>query len=397
MMQDSTETRLTPARRFWGVGVLLLVVVGYLFLRKPAPLPVEPGPATPASQDSVVVLDSTAQRLAGITIDSVRLIAGTALSANGVITFDANRVSAVGSRVEGRVAAIHADLGSEVPAGTVLATIESSEIGEMRGDIERARVRRSVAQRNFEREERLFKQQISSQKEMLEAEGEFRTAEADLNSARIRLEAVGADINGEGSSFGLRTPVAGVVVERNATPGQLTGPSTNLFTVADLRHVWITVDVYERDYSRIWQRAVATIRPTALPDDSFEGRVTYAGGVMDPTSRTFKVRVEVENPDHRLRPGMFASVVIATPSNVQGPETLAVPEVAIQDLNGQAVVFVVGAQPGRFLVRRVLPGKAVGAGLITVIQGLTRDDRIVTTGAFQLKSELLKSTFAGDE
>lgn len=109
------------------------------------------------------------------------------------------------------------------------------------------------------------------------------------------------------------------------------------------------------------------------------------------------MRVEVENPDHRLRPGMFASVVIATPSNVQGPETLAVPEVAIQDLNGQAVVFVVGAQPGRFLVRRVLPGKAVGAGLITVIQGLTRDDRIVTTGAFQLKSELLKSTFAGDE
>lgn len=396
-MQDSTKKLPTLVRRFWGVGLAILVIVGYLLLRKPAPPLPAPEPSPTAAQDSVVVLDSTAQRLAGITIDSVRLIAGSVLSANGVITFDANRVSAVGSRVEGRVAAINADLGSEVRAGAVLASIESSEIGAMRGDIERARVRRSVAQRNFDREERLFKQQISSQKEMLEAEGEFRTAEADLNSAMIRLEAVGADLDGKGSSFGLRTPVAGVVVERNATPGQLTGPSTNLFTVADLRHVWITVDVYERDYSRIRRGAAVTIRPTALPENTFEGRVTYAGGVMDPASRTFKVRVEVENPNHRLRPGMFASVVIATPNDAQGAEALAVPEAAIQDLSGQPVVFVVGAQPGRFLVRRVLPGKAVGSGLITVTQGLLRSDRIVTTGAFQLKSELLKSTFSGDE
>lgn len=396
-MQDSIEKRSTSTSRLlWGVGAVAVVVAGYLLLRKPASLPPSAEP-TPVALDSAVMLDTTGQRLAGIVVDSVRLIAGTALSANGVITFDANRVSVIASRVEGRVAMINADLGSEVRPGTVLATIESSEIGEMRGDIERARVRRSVAQRNFEREERLFKQQISSQKEMLEAEGEFRTAEADFNSAIVRLEAVGADVNGKGSSFGLRTPVGGVVVERNATPGQLAGPSANLFTVADLRHVWITVDVYERDYARIKERAVVNVRPTALPDDSFEGRVTYAGGVMDPASRTFKVRVEVENPKHRLRPGMFASVVIATPNNAQGAEMLAVPETAIQDLNGQPVVFVVGTQPGRFLVRRVLPGKAVGGGLITVTHGLERGDRIVTTGAFQLKSELLKSTFAGDE
>lgn len=395
-MQDSIETRSRPAPLLWGVGLVAVVVVGYLVLRKPVVPPPVADPLPPA-QDSAVVLDTTAQRLAGITVDSVRLIAGTALSANGVITFDANRVSVVASRVEGRVAAINADLGSEVRPGAVLATIESSEIGEMRGDVQRARVRRSVAQRNFEREERLFKQQISSQKEMLEAEGEFRTAEADYNSAMVRLEAVGADGNGVGSSFGLRTPVGGIVVERSATPGQLTGPSSNLFTVADLRHVWITVDVYERDYARIKQRAMVTVRPTALPDDSFEGRVTFAGGVMDPASRTFKVRVEVENPNHRLRPGMFASVVIATPGHAQGAEVLAVPEAAIQDLNGQPVVFLAGAVPGRFIVRRVLPGKAAGGGLITVTQGLARGDRIVTLGAFQLKSELLKSTFAGDE
>lgn len=395
-MQDSTEKGRNSTRLLWGAASVIVLVAGYLSLRKPAVAPPAPEPKAPAL-DSAVVLDTTAQRLAGIIIDSVRLIAGTALSANGVITFDANRVSAIGSRVEGRVATINADLGSEVGSGSVLATIESSEIGEMRGDVERARVRRSVAQRNFEREERLFKQQISSQKEMLEAEGEFRTAEADYNSAIVRLEAVGADINGKGSSFGLRTPVAGVVVERNATPGQLTGPSSNLFTVADLRHVWITVDVYERDYARVKQRAPVTVTPTALPNDTFEGRVTYSGGVMDPASRTFKVRVEVENPKHRLRPGMFASVVIATPNNAQGAEILAVPEAAIQDLNGQPVVFVVGNLPGRFMVRRVLPGKSVGGGLITVTQGLERGDRIVTTGAFQLKSELLKSTFAGDE
>src|SRR5699024_588064 len=118
---------------------------------------------------------------------------------------------------------------------------------------------------------------------------------------------------------------------------------------------------------------------------------------MDPGSRTFKVRVEVENPGQRLRPGMFAAVEIATPNAPNAPELLAVPELAIQDLNGQPIVFVVDSPAGRYRVRRVLPGKRAGSGMIVVTQGVARGERVVTGGAFQLKSELLKSTFAGDE
>lgn len=349
-----------------------------------------------AEADSVVTLDSTALRLAGIELVTVGSATSDALVANGTITYDANHVSAVSSRAEGRVIAVRADLGQQVRSGEVLALVESSEVGQVRSDLERARANVDIARRNYEREKRLFDQQITSQKELLEAESALRSAEADYNSAVSRLRAVGAS-GGEGAAFGLVTPIAGVVVERNASPGQVIGPSTNLFTVANLRHVWITVDVYEADLSRVRLGAAVVVTPAALPGESFPGRVTYAGGIVDPTSRTFKVRVELENPVLRLRPGMFAQVRIATPAAaVATTSALTVPEIAVQELNGKQVVFVALPAPGRFVARTVTLGARSGAGFIAIASGLSAGERIVARGAFQLKAEMLKASF-GEE
>lgn len=225
--------------------------------------------------DTVLTLDSTAQRLAGIQLVTVGQGRGDELVANATITYDANRVAVVAPRVEGRVASVRADLGQRVGAGSVLATLESPEVGQLRGELVSARARMEVAQKNYQREQRLFEQSITSQKELLAAEGEFRTDEADFVSARARLRAIGAGEEGEGAAYGLATPVAGTVVERNASPGQVVGPSSPLFTVADLRRVWITVDVYERDLARVSRGAKVTVVPTALQGtqgNEFPGR-----------------------------------------------------------------------------------------------------------------------------
>lgn len=383
-----------------GAGALTLSLLVWLLLSRTGEgeAKTESTVTTTSATDTLLRLDTTAVRLAGVELMALAPTTSGTLTANGTITFDANRVSVVSPRVEGRLISVRADLGDRVTPGSVLAYLESPDIGQTRGDLERALANMTAAQRNYEREKRLFDQQISAQKELLEAENAYRTATADYNSARSRLIALGAG-QGTGSGFGLVTPIGGTIVERNASPGQIVGPAVNVFTVADLRHVWITVDVYEGDLQRVRRGAEAVVVPTALPNETFSGRVTYAGGIVDPASHTFKVRVEVENESMRLRPGMFAQVRITTAPAAPGAQSvsLVVPEIAVQELGGKSVVFVAGGMPGVYSVRPVMVGARPGNGMIAISSGLSPGEQIVVKGAFQLKAQLSKASFAGDD
>jgi cobalt-zinc-cadmium efflux system membrane fusion protein len=402
-MDAETRSTLTNIRSMlhlrwrWLLGAILTICLIAVFVgrRDGKPADEEEKPAAAANADSIVRLDSTALRLAGVATLVVAPSATNELTANGTITFDANRVSVISSRAEARVISVQADLGQRVAAGSVLATLQSSEVGATRGDLDRARVNMEIAKRNYEREERLYAQQITPQKELLDAEGAYRTAQADYNSALSSLSALGA-ARGTGATYGLSSSVSGTVVQRDASPGQVVGPSTNLFTVADLREVWITVDVYEGDLPRIRDGASARIVPNAFPTRTFTGRVTYAGGVVDSATRTFKVRVEVNNDALLLRPGMFAQVHIET-TDAASRNEIVVPEVAVQELNGKQVVFVSHpTAPGTFTARTVTVGARRGEGAIAIMSGLRAGERIATSGAFQLKAELTKASFGED-
>ena len=412
MMRD-TESTPGPIGRTWQdlrrrrwplwVAALVGVVLAWAIFRG-RPAPADPaaggsGPspaATEAGGDSVVALDTASERLAGIELITVGASKAGALAANGTITYDGNHVSVVASRAEGRVVAVLTDLGRRVNKGDVLVTVESPEVGETRGTYGRAKAALEVARRNYEREQRLYEQSISSQKEMLEAEGEYRSAEAELNAALAKLKALGASPGGEGGTFGLASPVTGTVVERHATPGQIAGPSTDLLTVADLRHVWITVDVYEADFSRVRNGVPAKVVPPALRD-TFPGKVTFAGGVVDSLTRTVKVRVEVENETRLLRPGMFAQVYIETAVPAASDSSVVIPEIAVQEVNNRQVVFTPGAKGGQYVAREVGLGPRAGTSMVSVVRGLRAGDRVVANGAFQLKAELIKSTFAEED
>jgi membrane fusion protein, heavy metal efflux system len=338
-----------------------------------------------AESHDVVLLDSTAIAIANITVVPVETVQTTGLPVTGTITYDANRVSHIGPRIDGRIVRLAADIGQRVRGGQVLAILESAEVGQIRADESEAEALVGIARENYERELRLEQQGISSRKELLDAEAELRRMEAALNSARQRLQVLGAG-QGQGGQFALAAPFPGVVVARHASLGEMASPADQLFTVANLDRLWIELDIYERDLSRITRGQPVDLTTAAYTGRIFPGQIVYVGDIVDAEKRTVAARVEVSNPDGSLKPGMFANAVIRVGSG--GPPVTVVPEEAVQQVEGRAVVFVPGTRPGEFRAQPVEVGEAMGDGRVRVVSGLQPGGQVVTTGAFALRSEL---------
>lgn len=336
----------------------------------------------------VVVLDTSGVRLAGIRIDTTTTITTSGLAVTGTITYDANRVSHIGARTSGRIIALRVALGARVSAGQTLAVLESPTVGQIRSEEREAEELRAIARENFAREQRLAAQGISSRKEMLEAEADLRRTEAALRSAEAQLAALGAG-HGTGSEFGLSAPFAGEVVAREASIGEMAEPTDTLFTIADLSRVWIELNVFERDLSRVRVGQTVAVTVTAYPGRTFPGRIVYLGAVLDAARRTVPARVEIPNVKRALKPGMFASASIQVGEG--GPPVVVVAQDAIQEVEGKTVVFVPGNKPGEFRTVVVTVGEPVDGRRVTVLSGLTAGARVVVAGAFALRSELAKS------
>lgn len=354
------------------------------------------GAEQPASEDEhggapIVHLDSIALSMADIRIGTAEAVASNRLPVTGTIGYDQNRVSHIGPRTEGRIVEMRAELGSRVGAGQVLAMLESPEVGATRADLHEAEAILRINRENFEREKRLEAQGISSRKELLDAEAELRRAEAAVQSATERLRTLGAG-HGEGGQFTMVAPFAGVIVEKHATLGEVASSSDQLFTVADLSRLWIELDIFERDLRRVTGGQPVQVSTAAYPGQTFDGRIVYVSDVLDPATRTVRARVEVDNPDRTLKPGMFATAEIETGD---GEPAVVVPREALQDVEGQQVVWVPGDEPGEFRAQPVQVGSALADGRVHVVTGLSAGDAIVVAGAFTLKAELSKGEFGG--
>lgn len=339
-------------------------------------------------EHDVVQLDSTAIAIANITLVSVETVETTSLPVTGTITYDANRVSHVGSRIEGRIVRLSADIGANVTNGQTLAILESPEIGQLRADEQEAVALVEIARENFERERRLEAQGISSRKELLDAEADLRRAEAALNGTRQKLNVLGAG-EGEGGRHPLTAPFRGVVVARHASLGEMASPSDQLFTVADLDRLWIELDIYERDLSRVRSGQKVEVTTAAYPGRDFPGEIAYVGDILDPERRTIRVRVEIPNIDRVLRPGMFATANIQV--DRAGVPMAVIPEEALQEVEGRTVVFVPGDRAGEFRAWPIEVGGRADGGRIIVLSGLEAGDLVVGTGAFALRSELARN------
>jgi cobalt-zinc-cadmium efflux system membrane fusion protein len=330
------------------------------------------------------------------------------IETTGQVGFNEDRIAHVSPRVAGRITSVRATLGQKVAAGQALAVIDSVELGKARADYLQAKAREELTRATFERESRLAADKISSQKEVLEARAAHLEAEAALRNAEETLHLFGLTPTQMGALGGNRpgasllpisAPFAGTVVEKEASLGEMVGPEQKLFTVADLRRVWIWIDVFEKDLRRVHLEDGVSVEPDAYPGESFQGKVSFVGAQVDSGTRTVRARIDIDNADGRLRPGMFARVKVSDPhapgGGAAGPPVAAVPESALQRKGSGYVAFVpVGER--RFQQRAVTTGRRSG-GFVEVISGLKPGEQVVAQGTFLLLSEASKQTLGEGE
>jgi membrane fusion protein, heavy metal efflux system len=335
-------------------------------------------------------LDADAVRRAGVVVERIELTdRAETVRAFGTVGANRNRFARVTAPVAGRLVKIDASLGDDVSTGVVLATLESPELAEARTAYQQALTEVDFAKTSLDRAKKLLAEAGGAQKDVLRARSDYERAQAALASAQAKLATLGvgmmAPAGASPALLDVRAPLAGTVVERTAVLGEYAQAYQALFTVADLSTVWVETSLYDRDLGDVEIGASATVTVGAYPDKRFAGKVAYIGSILDKDTRTAMARIEVANPDRRLKPGMFAGVEI---DKAARRAALRVPENALVLLQGQMMAFV--AREEAFEPRPVEIGERNG-GMVIVTSGLEPGDRVVVAGAYALKARLLKS------
>ncbi|GJL51887.1 MAG: RND transporter [Nitrospirales bacterium] len=333
-----------------------------------------------------------------------RRVVRVAIQSTANIKPNEYKLTHVSPRIEGKAVKVIAELGDLVKPGQILAVLDSIKLGSKKSTFRQARTTLLINKTNYEREKRLFEQKISSEKDFLDARGAYQQSVAAYQAAFEALEMVGLshkDIEGiiqkKGghhplSSFSLKAPQGGTILARHISPGEMVTPRDKPFTVADLTTVWILLDIYEKDLAGVRAGADVRITVDAYPGETFHGAVVYLGNLVNPDTRTIEARVEIPNPDGRLRPGMFARASIASAAS-QGTQALVVPQDAIQRIEDNSVAFV-EEKAGTYTRRIVTLGSAENRH-VAVLTGLKEGERVVTKGSFYLKSVILGEKLGG--
>ena len=346
---------------------------------------------------AVVHLSEEAQKASGIEIMAAALEPFSApIEATAAIELDGDRVAKISARSSGRLVKIVASQGDAVKTGQALAWFDSPELGQAWAEYAKAKGRAVLARKNLEREETLFSKKISPEKDVIKARQDLAEAEADLTFAQEKFHLLGIDVEqfenkqsgNQHPLIAMTSPISGSVIERTATQGEVVSPEKPLFTVADLSRLWVIIDIYEKDLGRVKSGTAVKVSTTAYAEKSFRGFISYLGEVMDEKSRTVKARVEVENANRLLKPGMFATVTIDA-KGVQTDEAVIIPEEAVF-LDGSKNYVFIQTAPEKFEMREVAVGRTLGKRL-EVIRGLDKGEPVAVKGAFILKSELKKS------
>lgn len=320
--------------------------------------------------------------LATATLDTAKLEnAQNELNLTGKITFNQDQVVKVFPLVGGHIETLKADLGDYVKKGQILAVIRSGDLADLEQQAVSARGQLSVAQKNMQVTEDMTKAGLSSQRELVASKEQLEAAKGEVNRVTERRRIVG----GNGSVYLVKAPMSGFIVEKTASQGMelRSDDPENLFTISNLDHVWVLANVYESDLANVHEGDQATITTLSYPDKIFHGRIDKIFNVLDPDSKTLKVRVTLDNADYRLKPEMFTNVNVIYAGH---DKRVAVPAGAVVfDKNRNFVVAV--NQQNQPIVREVDIYKTIGQKTY-LAGGLAPGDRVVTTNQLLIYNAL---------
>ena len=314
----------------------------------------------------------------------------------GELSADPERTAQIAARVAGTLEAVHFVEGDEVKANQVLATIRAPGLGGLRADVASLQARAASARSNRDRLDALSSRGMASQQELAAARAEAAALDAEARAAGQRLKGLGLGSTGGNVVFSLRAPIAGIITQRGVVVGQAVTPETMVATIVDLEQAWFLARVFEHHVGQVHVGAAAEVTLNAYPEQRFQGKVVNLAHQVDLATRTLTARVALTNRDGLLRLGLFGSATIAVPAISPAPDAapLVVPRSAITEVHGRPAVFVRHADDDFELHEIVLGASAPGK--VAVLHGLREGERVVTAGAFTLKSVLLRGTFAED-
>lgn len=323
------------------------------------------------------------------------------LALSGKVFYGEDRYSKISSALVGRVQKIHGQLGDFVKAGELLVTIESPEIASAYSEFIKEHSDLSYAQRSYGLAKDLYEIKALPQKDLKQAENDYVKAKAEFRRARERLLAL--QVSKEEldkpiadqtitSTYQIRSPLSGTIVDRAVTPGQSVSgdPNQVLFTVADLNQVQVIADVYEKDLGLVQIKQQAIVNVEAYPETGFPAVISAIGDVVDPTTRTIKLRAVVNNTDHKLKPGMFARLNVKLTEGISYP---LIPQNAVLEIDGKMYVYVADNQ-NHYVKRQVKIGPS-GSGHVSVLHGLAVGEQVVIKGAVLLKGQDMNAEEGG--
>jgi cobalt-zinc-cadmium efflux system membrane fusion protein len=362
----------------------------------------EPRPTASTSHDGEKEHDTIPKRakLTKEIVDGAKIawqparkeVLAPTISLPGEVVADPDGSARLSSPVAGRLADVRFREGSSVKKGDVLAVLRIPEIGRVRAAHSAAVAKGASARANAERLEVLVEKGMAAKQEAASVRAEADALDAEAKALGEQLSALGMTGAGGGADLLLRAPVSGVVVSRDAIVGQPVTTDQTIASIADLNEVWFLARVFEKDLGKLDVGAGAEVGLNAYPNETFDGKVEYISRQIDPAARTVTARIRLQNRSEMLRLGLFGRARVVAKSERSGEPTLVVPRGATIDVAGKTVVFVhVAAE--EFELHEVTIGEAA-AGKVRVLSGLREGENVVTSGAFTIKSVLLRGTLA---
>jgi cobalt-zinc-cadmium efflux system membrane fusion protein len=337
-------------------------------------------PPAEESKKGYVLPDSL---LKTIEIDSVinsRVM--NTLTLTGKVDFNEDNVIKIFPTISGQVSDIKVMPGDYVKRGQVLAVINSSDMAGYSNDFITAKSNVEIARKNMEATNDMYKSGLASQKDLLTAQEGYSQAQSAFEKAQRVLNLNGGSLTGE---YTLKSPIDGFVVDRQVNNNMMirSDNSTALFTISDLKNVWVMANVYESNISNVKMGDSVNITTLSYPGKIFRGRIDKVMNVLDPSNKVMKLRIVLANPGYLLKPEMFASVVVNTTENKN-----------MVSIRSRALIFdhsqyyvLVYKSPSDITIRPVQVQNTVGDRTF-ISEGLTEGERLIGTEALLIYQEL---------
>jgi membrane fusion protein, heavy metal efflux system len=394
-MPKETSIERPPSRK--GRGLLLVVVglalgiAGDRFILIPkgvaiggsAPVAVRHAPEAAFSRvgDRIVVPENSSLRTRLALEAPISKMVSHTLVLPALVEADPARTVKVMPPVAGRVIDLKVQLGGRVVQGQELAIIDSGDLAQAYADIEKARSMLTLTKKQVDRQMSLEKAGGTAIKDREQAQSDYAQAVAELERSEIKLRAMGVPAEQKGEHKGdlrqllVKAPITGSVIDLQIAPGAFLNDNTAaMMTIANLDKIWVTANVPEKDTSFVATDQPVSVTFPAYPEMAFEGKVLFVSDVLEPDTRRTKVRIEFDNPDKRLKPGMFSNATFNAPAISR----LVVPTSALLMSNDRTSIFA-EVQPWTFERRDVVTDYEEGNTAV-IKSGLKSGERIIVRG-----------------